>query len=123
MSTFKPTKEFYLAHQGWTFRVGRTARAMVTKHRTTSQAGTWERGFKFGESEWAMLKRVRKVSKHYQPTEYSMDHGKTWHASPKAAKAATKGKLRLNSSTHGELAFEGIQRINREYDPSYKWRP
>lgn len=35
----------------------------------------------------------------------------------------SKGKLKLSSSVEKEFAFEGIQRINRQYDPNFVWTP
>jgi len=118
MVQFQPTKEFYIANRGKTCRVGRSPVVTVSYQRTSGQSGSWERGFKFHDTEWAMLTRKRKG----QPTEYSMDHGKTWHPSVRLAKQS-KGKLKLTGSSHTELAFESIQRINRDYyGSSYKWR-
>jgi len=111
---FTPTAENYVKLRGKTVRCGRSI-VIVRYHRTDSQGGSWERGFRFSSSEWAMLERV---SDH----AYSMDHGKTWHGNPKAA-AKSKGKMKLNGESHGEMAFHGIQAINRDYyGPSYKWR-
>ena len=107
------TKEFYLANRGKTLRVGpRTV--TVSSHRTESRGGSWERGFRFYHSEWALLSSSK--------GQYSMDHGKTWHPSKKAAMRLSKGKLRLTSENHGEFAFEGIQKICRDWDgPGYRW--
>src|SRR4051812_7969453 len=114
MIKFIPTAENYLKYRGKTVRCGRCI-VIVRAHRTESRAGSWERGFRFSSSQWAMLERKSDHS-------YSMDHGATWHSTPKAAAKVSKGKLRLNSESHGELAFNSIQAINREYfGPGYKW--
>lgn len=106
-------RAFYIANQGKTVRVGRYT-CTVSKTTTESRGGSWERGFKFSRSTWAMLT--------HKTLGFSMDGGKTWHASIKAARKS-KGKIKLDGHTHGELAFEGIQAINRAYYGSgYKWR-
>jgi hypothetical protein len=107
MTKFEPTREFYMTHRGESVAVGRTKSATVSFTRTSGQSGTWERGFKFHDSEWALL--VRKTA-----PAYSMDHGKTWHATIFLAKKS-KGKLRLVTNTRGEFAFDAIQKINRDY--------
>lgn len=113
MKKFIPTAANYRRYRGEKMRCGRNI-VIVTIYRTESRAGSWERGFKFSNSEWGMLKRVSDGS-------VSLDHGKTWHGRVKEA-AKSKGKLRLSNESHGELAFEGIQKINRDYfGPSYKW--
>ena len=113
MIKFIPTAENYRRYCGEKVRCGNSIVKVVT-HRTESRAGSWERGFRFSNSVWGMLYRLSDKS-------YSMDHGKTWHANAKAA-AKSKGKLRLKHESHGELAFEGIQKLNRDYyGPGYKW--
>lgn len=113
MEKFIPTAENYRRYRGQKMRIGKNI-VIIEVYRTESRGGSWERGFKFSNSEWGILKRVSDKS-------FSMDHGKTWHSNPKAA-AKSKGKMRLNSETRGEFAFEGIQKLNREYyGPGYKW--
>jgi hypothetical protein len=109
---FEPTKENYIRLRGTKVQIrGRTV--TVGYHATDSRGGSWERGFRFYRSEWAMLKSARGL--------VSMDHGKTWHQSSRDA-MKSKGKLRLSSDNHGEFAFEGIQKINRQWDgPNYRW--
>jgi hypothetical protein len=113
MIKFTPTAENYRKYLGKKVQVrGRTV--TVAKVHTSSRGGSWERGFRFSESEWALLRSARGL--------VSMDHGRTWHATVQQAKRS-KGKLRLSSDNYGELAFEGIQEINRRYEGSgYKWR-
>jgi hypothetical protein len=122
---FEPTKEFYLKNEGKTLRVGRTPKAEIMIVSTQGQSGSWERGFKFHNSKWACLKRVRITARRKhgvsKATEYSMDHGKTWFWSIQLARKS-KGKLKLSTDTRKEFAFDSIQRINREYDPYYSWR-
>lgn len=114
MIKFTPTKENYIKLRGKKVKCGRSI-VEVAVHRTESRGGTWATGFRFYNSEWAMLKRI---SDGY----YSMDHAKTWHPSAKAA-AKSKGKMKLSSSNHGEFAFDGIQNICREYEgPGYRWK-
>lgn len=116
MSKFIPTKANYVALRGKQVKIGRVM-CTVTFVRIEGQSGSWMRGFKFHSSEWAMLKRTLKGTKHYKPTQYSMDHGKTWHATALAARKLTKqGKLKLKGETRKEFAFDAIQKINKEYD-------
>ena len=112
---FKPTKEFYLKYRGRKARLGKKV-VNVVYYPTVSRGGSYERGFRFYQSEWAKLIDERGA--------VSYDHGKTWHKSWFLARAfkSTKGKMRLTSSNHGELALEGIQAINRKWDgPGYRW--
>ncbi len=113
MEKFIPTAENYRRYRGQKMRCGRNV-VVVTVHHTESQAGSWEHGFRFSKSSWGMLMRLSDKS-------YSLDHGKTWHSNGKAA-ANSKGKMRLETDSHGEMAFESIQAINRAYyGPGYKW--
>lgn len=103
----------------------------VTPRLTQSQGGSWERGFRFYQTYWAMLirEKVRVIKKTYSGKKYttrvdlySTDHGKTWHETSKAA-MKSKGKMKLSNSNHKELAFDGIQRLNRNYYGSdYVWK-
>ena len=118
---FTPTKENYLKYCNKKVQLKKRV-VTVHHHKTESRGGSWARGFRFYESTWALLSRVVRKSKHYIPTQWSFDHGKTWHTDKREAWKNTKGKLRLTSSNHGELAFEGIQRIVRDWEgPSYRW--
>lgn len=92
-----------------------------------TKSGSWERGFKFGSITYGVLRRQHAYSKTKAVTrirhEYSYDHGVSWHPLMSDAKKV-KGKVIVNRSTpRGEFAFSSIQRINREYDPGYRWRP
>ena len=120
---FEPTKKFYEANQGKKVQVRHTKQALVTSNTTRSQSGSWERGFKFHATKWAMLKRTR-IAGRRKWLEYSFDHGKTWFLDVETArKSVKKGKIKLDTKTNKEFAFDSIQRINRDYDPNYKWRP
>jgi hypothetical protein len=94
---------------------------MITEavYRKESRAGSYERGFKFTTTEYKMLEQGTGWNK-----EYSLDGGKTWaHSEYLAWKASDrKDRVKLNSTRRGELAFDAIQKINREYHgPGYKW--
>jgi hypothetical protein len=96
----------------------------------STKSGSWERGFKFGSITYGILRRtIKKKStwqkgKTYNATEYSADHGATWHNDTKLAKKS-KGKVIVDKpKPTGEFAFEGIQKLNREYHGAdYKWKP
>lgn len=91
----------------------------VQRHTRHSKSGSWERGFKFSDTTYGVL--VRKNSEGHNL--FSANHGATWHETFKDACRA-KGKVVLERYRRGELAFEGIQQINRSYfGPGYKWRP
>lgn len=114
MKKFIPTVENYLNYRGKKVNCGNSI-VLVTFHRTESRGGSWERGFKFYETEWGMLQQC-------SDKLYSMDHGKTWHSHSKIAAKKSKGKTKLKSHSHGEFAFDGIQKLNRDYyGPGYKW--
>lgn len=115
MIQFTPTAENYKNYHGQIVLLGRS-KVKVGKIYRHSRLGSYERGLKFTDTEWAKLTRVsdRKIS---------MDHGKTWHVLEKDA-MRSKGKIKLKSNTTKEFAFEGIQEINRRYEgPSYRWYP
>jgi hypothetical protein len=112
------TKEAYLANMGRQVKLGRYL-VTVTDYHKEGRSGTWERGFKFTRSVYGMLSR--KLKKNYF-TEYSCDHGKTWASSPSQASKVRSGKILLDrEQPRKEFAFDSIQEINRDYDPSYKW--
>lgn len=113
------TKDAYLANMNQVVKVGRYT-CTVREYRKEGRSGSWERGFKFTNSVYGML--VRKLKTHYC-TEYSCDHGATWHPSASAASKVRAGKVLLSRTTQGEFAFDSIQRINKQYDPNYTWRP
>lgn len=114
MIKFNHVAQFYVDNKGATVRVGRRV-VVVGSHLTESRGGSWERGFRFYESYWGKL-----TSKDGQ---VSLDGGRSWHSSSRAAFKTSKGKVRLSSSNHGELAFDDIQKIARDWDgPGYVWK-
>ena len=88
-----------------------------------SQSGSYERGFKYTDSTYGYLTKKLKGTKYYKPTRYSPDHGKTWYDTFEDAKKQRAGKVLVERRNNKEFAFESIQRINRDYDPQYKWKP
>ena len=121
-------KAEYLAHKDQTVFLGKKE-VLVSLEKRNTKSGSWERGFKFGSITYGMLQRIVKKKSSLQPyrtyekTEYSADHGSTWHPNRQSA-LKVKGKIIINRcKPEGEFAFNAIQRINSEYDPSYKWKP
>jgi hypothetical protein len=123
----KPSKEEYIAHKDETVLLGKTEVKVILERRDT-KSGSWERGFKFGSITYGLLRRMTKQKspwskKIVELPEYSADHGATWHPDGRTA-LKSKGKIVVErSKPYGEFAFSAIQRINREYDPNYKWKP
>jgi hypothetical protein len=101
---------------------------IVDTHETHNSYGSWERGFKFSDRTYALLTRTvmyrqRKNSRATKQNDYSVNYGASWHPSIREA-LKSKGKITLEQETHGEFAFEAIQRINRKWEgPGYRWRP
>ena len=89
----------------------------VILEQVDTKSGSWERGFKFGSITYGILRWAR-----LRGAEYSANHGVTWHESLALAKKSKDKVIVERSTPHGEFAFDSIQRINREYDPVYKWR-
>lgn len=116
-------KEEYLQHDQKVVMLD-NQEVTIRLERSDTRSGSYERGFKFGSITYGILKRVTQTPKgRNRAPEYSCNHGKTWHSSEREAKKS-KGKTIVARSMHGEFAFEGIQKINREYyGPSYKWTP
>jgi hypothetical protein len=111
------TKADYLAMMGQTVRVGRYTCEVGSKRRS-GQSGSYERGFKFTSSTYGYLKTTTRA----RGTEYSFDHGKSWHWNILQASKVRSGKILLErDAPRGEFAFDAIQRINREYDKNYQW--
>lgn len=118
----KPSKDEYKANADKDVLLGKDV-VRVILQRVNTKSGSWERGFKFGSVTYGILRRVfKQPKKSFNTIQYSADHGATWWPDLTAAKKA-KGKVIVERSTpRGEFAFGAIQRINREYDPYYKWK-
>lgn len=123
-----PVLEEYQAHSGTDVLLG-TDKVYITLHRVDTRSGSWERGFKFGSITYGVLRRAAKKRVGWSKTlitctEFSFNHGATWHYEPKDAKKS-KGKVIVARSTPaGEFAFNDIQKINRDYHgPDYRWKP
>lgn len=138
MSTVKPPKLSavankieYIKLRGKPARLG-NLNVVVSYYSTETRQGSYERGFKWSTSDWAMLKRKARVKREIRRngrlirkytieiTLYSCDHGVTWHESSKDARKS-KGKLKLTGDLRCEMAFHNIQTINRQYDSNYRW--
>lgn len=99
----------------------------VRSYTSHNRKGSYERGLAWGETQYGVLERARTK----QTVTLSADHGKTWRRYPAwgeyckwAVRNTPKGKIKLDSRLDKELAFEGIQAINRKWEgPSYRWRP
>ena len=119
----KPVKEEYKANDGKDVLLG-TEVVYLFLDRKDTKSGSWERGFKFGSITYGILKRTYtslKGKRRY--FEFSFNHGATWHKDVAEARKS-KGKVIVDKpALRGEFAFEGIQKINRDYDPYYKWKP
>lgn len=120
-----PNKDEYKANNGKKALLGDMEVTVFLDIKDT-KSGSWERGFKFGTITYGVLRRDHAYSKTKAVTrirqEYSYDHGKTWHPLTIDAKKV-KGKVIVERSSSKEFAFDIIQRINREYNPGYRWRP
>lgn len=108
----KPVKQEYWDYSGKTVLLGKL-QVTVYMHVIEGRQGSYERGFKFTTNTYGKL---------YNPKtgEYSVNHGASWHAERDVMKS--KGKVKIESSKRGEFAFDSIQKINRDYDPSFKWK-
>lgn len=95
----------------------------VASYTNESRTGSYARGFKYSSNTYGFLVKQLKGSKYYTPSRYSPDHGKTWYETLDESKKQRAGKVKLNSSHSKEFAFDAIQRLNKEYDQSYAWRP
>jgi hypothetical protein len=108
----KPVKEEYIKYRGKVCQFG-GSKVKVDIYRSESRQGSWERGFKFVTVKYGELQRVT-------DKKYSYNHGKTWQFFAKPDRGV-KGKVRIDKDVDKEFAFEGIQEINRRWDPGYKW--
>ena len=119
-----PVKDEYKANKGKDVLLGTDVVYLICEEKST-KSGSWANGFKFGSVTYGILKRKvttgTKVHRTY--FEFSFNHGATWHKDVSEARKS-KGKVIVERSTpHGEFAFSAIQRINRDYDPNYRWKP
>lgn len=125
MILLSPTvvKDEYLKNNGQDAMLGDKQVIIVVEYKS-GRTGSWERGFKFTSITYGILSHRRYTPKGiYKGTEYSADHGKTWHPDVKTAKKS-KGKTILGRSSDKELAFDSIQSLNRQYyGAGYKWKP
>jgi hypothetical protein len=105
------TKEAYMANMGQTVKVGRYTCEVGSK-RKDGRSGSYERGFKFTSSTYGYLKTVTKA----RGTQYSFDHGATWHYDLYKASKVRSGKILLErDAPRKEFAYDAIQRINAQY--------
>lgn len=105
------TKAAYLANMGQKVKIGRYECEVGSK-RKDGRSGSYERGFKFTSSTYGYLMTHTKA----RGTEYSFDHGKTWHYNLYTASKTRSGKILLErNAPRKEFAYDAIQKINREY--------
>lgn len=123
-----PIAEEYQKFRGLKVRLGKCI-VQVGHYEKSGQQGTWATGFKFTRNTYGYLvKRMPKdhplYKNSYARMLYSYNHGMRWYPTLKEAFKDKKDMVKLSSSKMQELAFDGIQKINREYHgPNYKWRP
>jgi hypothetical protein len=92
---------------------------------TSNQVGSYERGIAWNRSKYGILCKGRTTNMIWA----SADHGVTWHRvdvweKERALRYTRKGRVKLSHNFDKELAFEGIQKINRDYfGPGYRWKP
>lgn len=119
-----PVAEEYIKLKGKKALLGRKV-VEVGSVETRNQVGSYERGIAWNESEYGILIRPATKDSVY----VSADHGVTWHlvfkwSKERAVKYTRKGRIKLNYRVDKEMAFDGIQAINREWEgPSYRWKP
>ena len=117
----KPIIEEYIAYMGKGCTLNGVTVA-VTSYTNDSRTGSYARGFKFSSNTYGVLVKQLTGTKYYKPSRYSPDHGVTWYETLAEAKKQRAGKVKLNSTSSKEFAFDSIQKINKEYDKSYSWR-
>lgn len=123
-----PVLEEYQAHRSTDVLLG-TDKVYLTLDRVDTRSGSWERGFKFGSITYGVLRRAAKKRVGWSKTlivcsEFSCNHGASWHYDLKEAKKSRGKVIVERSAPTGEFAFNDIQRINSNYHgPSYKWKP
>lgn len=115
-----PIAAEYLANIGNKCTLGKES-VLVCQYTNDSRTGSYERGFKFGSTTYGYLIKELKGTKYYKPSRYSPDHGKTWYESFDEMKKQRAGKVKINSTSSKEFAFDAIQTINKDYDRNYSW--
>lgn len=116
-----PNAAEYIANNEQQCLLGKTV-VTVSSYSNYSRTGSYARGFKFSDNTYGYLIKKLKGTKYYKPSRYSADHGATWHESFSEMKKQRAGKVKLSSTSSKEFAFDSIQKLNKEYDPSYTWR-
>ena len=111
----------YIANKGQQCLLGK-AIVTIGSYTNDSRTGSYERGFKFSSNTYGYLVKQLKGTKYYKPVRYSADHGATWHEGFDEMKKQRAGKVKLNSSSSKEFAFDSIQKLNKDYDRNYTWR-
>jgi hypothetical protein len=119
-------KEQYRKLNGKKAKFGRSI-VTVRLVRSENRVGSYERGVAWTHREYGILLRGREGN-----YSASANHGQTWTyvfaRSPYSYRDFStvirfaKNKVILGDSMTKELAFEGIQKINREWEgPGYRW--
>ena len=116
-------KDEYLKNNGQDAMLG-DKQVKIECECVNGRSGSYMRGFKFTSITYGILEYRRYTPKGtFKGTQYSADHGKTWHLDVKTAKKS-KGKTILARTSNKEFAFDSIQQLNRQYEgPGYKWKP
>jgi hypothetical protein len=120
-------KKQYEKYDGKKVKFGRyicTVRVVESENRV----GSYERGIAWTHRSYGVLLRGREGN-----WSASANHGQTWrplfgthpydYSDFKYVIREAKNKVILGDSMTKELAFEGIQAINRKWEgPNYRWR-
>jgi len=110
----KPLIEEYIAYMGQGCTLN-GATVTVSSYTNDSRSGSSARGFTFSSNTYGILIKQLKGTKYYKPSRYSPDHGATWYETLAEAKKQRAGKVKLNSTSSKEFAFDAIQKINKDY--------
>ena len=112
----EPVKVEYASNVNKKVKVGRNECEVRTQTLNT-RSGTYTKGFKFHTTTIAYLTRTKKVSKYYNPTLFSLDHGVTWgNTFNEAKKLAGRKRIVLKKTTTTEFAYDAIQGIRQRYN-------
>jgi len=120
-------KSQYEKYNGKKVKFGRynvTVRIVESDNRV----GSYERGIAWTHRKYGILLRGREGN-----WSASVNHGKTWvsvfsrhpyfYSDFRSVISLSKNKVILGDGMTKELAFEGIQAINRKWEgPNYRWR-